>query len=173
MASYFYLMSSLPGLRSDAELPITYAEFLECCQPNVSASTYQLLADLTLASDKGPLIEDWFRFYGMLSKELNYQRSQKLGKSYSGAYDKDGLIGQVVNSALKAKNPLEAEKILLAYEFEMLDTLVGLHAFDDYELFGYAIKLKLLERQECFEQEKGKAEFKALFDQVQQRVYSL
>jgi len=40
-------------------------------------------------------------------------------------------------------------------------------------LFGYAIKLKLLERQSCFEQDKGKAEFKSLFDGIQQRVYSL
>lgn len=173
MASYYYLMSSLPGLRSDSELPITYEEFLQCCQSNVSASTYKLLSELTLSSDQGPLVEQWHKAYGLLSKELNYQRSLNLGKSASAAYDKDGLSGQVVSAALKAKNPLEAEKILLAYEFEVLDTLIGLHAFDDYELFGYAIKLKLLERQNCFEQEKGKAEFKSLFDQVQQRVYSL
>ena len=45
--------------------------------------------------------------------------------------------------------------------------------FDDYVLFGYAIKLKLLERLSCFEQDKGQAEFKSLFDGIQQRVYSL
>jgi len=109
----------------------------------------------------------------MLTKELNYQRSMNLGKSYSSVYDKDGQIAQVVAAALSAKNPLEAEKVLLEYEFENLDSLVGLHMFDDYVLFGYAIKLKLLERQSCFEQDKGKAEFKSLFDGIQQRVYSL
>ena len=80
---------------------------------------------------------------------------------------------QVAASALAAKDPLESEQILLDYEFELLDTLVGLHTFDDQELFGYALKLKLLERKSCFEQEKGQAEFEHLFDQVQQRVYSL
>jgi hypothetical protein len=45
--------------------------------------------------------------------------------------------------------------------------------FDDHVLFGYAIKLKLLERQNCFEDSKGKAEFKSLFEGIQQRVYSL
>ena len=45
--------------------------------------------------------------------------------------------------------------------------------FDDYVLFGYAIKLKLLERLNSFEQTKGKAEFQSLFDGIQQRVYSL
>ena len=166
MASYYYLISSLPNLRSDGEMPISYGEFLDCCKSNVSESTYERLANLTLASDQGPLLKEWASYYGMLTKELNYQRSLNLGKTYSTVFEKDALVTQVAAAALKAKNPLEAEKLLL-------DSLVGLHAFDDYVLFGYAMKLKLLERQNCFEQAKGKAEFKALFDQVQQRVYSL
>ena len=173
MASYYYLISSLPELRADGEMPISYSEFLTYCQSNVSESTYQLLKDLTLNSEEGPLVDKWANFYGMLMKELNYQRSMNLGKSYSSTYDKDGFIAQVVNTALSAKNPLEAEKVLLEYEFENLDSLVGLHMFDDYVLFGYAIKLKLLERLNSFEQTKGKAEFKSLFDGIQQRVYSL
>lgn len=173
MASYYYLISSLPNLRSDVEMPITYSEFLDCCKSNVSDATYELLCNLTLDADKGPLMKEWNAVYGMLMKELNYQRSINLGKPYSNSFEKDSLITQVAASALRAKNPLEAEKILLDYEFELLDSLVGLHAFDDHVLFGYAMKLKLLERQNCFEQAKGKAEFKTLFDQVQQRVYSL
>jgi hypothetical protein len=173
MASYYYLISSLPELRADGEMPISYSEFLTYCQSNVSETTYQLLKDLTLNSSEGPLVDKWANFYGMLMKELNYQRSMNLGKSYSSTYDKDGFIAQVVNTALSAKNPLEAEKVLLEYEFENLDSLVGLHMFDDYVLFGYAIKLKLLERLNSFEQTKGKAEFKSLFDGIQQRVYSL
>ena len=173
MASYYYLIASLPELRADGDMPITYDEFLTCCQSNVSESDYQLLKDLTLNSTEGPLVDEWSKFYGMLNRELNYQRSMNLGKSYSSAFDKDGFIAQVVNSALSAKNPLEAEKLLLEYEFENLDSLVGLHMFDDHVLFGYAIKLKLLERLNSFEQTKGKAEFKSLFDGIQQRVYSL
>ncbi|MBE6027147.1 MAG: hypothetical protein E7227_00910 [Clostridiales bacterium] len=173
MASYYYLIASLPELRADGDMPLTYDEFLSCCQSNVSEEKYQMLKDLTLDSTEGPLVDEWSRFYGMLMKELNYQRSMNLGKSYSSAYDKDGLIAQAASAALTAKNPLEAEKVLLEYEFENLDSLVGLHMFDDYVLFGYAIKLKLLERLNCFEQTKGKAEFQSLFDGIQQRVYSL
>ncbi len=173
MASYYYLIASLPELKADGDMPITYSEFLTCCQSNVSDSDYEILENLTLNSTEGPLIKEWAEFYGMLSKELSYQRSMNLGKSYSSVYDKDGFISQVVGSALSAKNPLEAEKILLEYEFDNLDSLIGLHMFDDYVLFGYAIKLKLLERLSCFEQTKGQAEFKSLFDGIQQRVYSL
>lgn len=173
MASYYYLIASLPELRADGEMPLTYEEFLSLCQSNVSESDYEILKNLTLDSKEGPLVSEWANFYGMLTKELNYQRSINLGKSYSAAYDKDGIIAQVASSALAAKNPLEAEKILLEYEFENLDSLVGLHMFDAHVLFGYAIKLKLLERLTSFEQDKGKAEFQTLFDGIQRQVYSL
>lgn len=173
MASYYYLVSSLPTLTADGEMPLSYDEFLKCCQGNVSESKYKLLEELTLNSTEGPLIEEWSVFYGNLMKELNYQRSMRLGKSYSSAFDKEPTAASVAASAIAAKNPLEAEKILLDYEFDYLDTLTGLHMFDDYVLFGYAIKLKLLERQSCFEHEKGKQEFSNLFTTVQQRVLSL
>lgn len=173
MASYYYLISSLPELKSDGDMPMTYQEFLGMCQSNVSDAKYQLLENLTLDSDEGPVVKEWAAVYGSLTKELNYQRSINLGRAYNTSYDKDSITAQVAAAALAAKNPLEAEQILLDYEFDLLDSLVGLHVFDDDVLFGYAIKLKLLERQNCFEQKKGKAEFKRLFDSIQQRVYSL
>ena len=92
MASYYYLIASLPELKADGEMPITYSEFLSCCQSNVSDSDYELLENLTLSSTEGPLVSEWAVFYGMLQKELGYQRSMNLGRSYSSAYDKDGLL---------------------------------------------------------------------------------
>ncbi len=173
MASYYYLIASLPELKSDAEMPVSYRGFLDLCQTVVSKPTYQLLENLTLSSDEGPLVREWSEMYGALRRELNYQRSLNLGKPYPASPDKDFVTAQVVSSALAAKNPLESEQILLDFEFERLDELVGLHVFDDYVLFGYAIKLKLLERRDCFEHDKGSAEFRQLLGEVQQRVYSL
>lgn len=173
MASYYYLISSLPDLRTDGDMPLTYAEFLDMCRSDVSEDKMQILENLTLSSTKGPILKEWSEFYGNLTKELNSQRSARLGKQYPVSFDKDYTLTQVAAAAIAAKNPLDAEKILLDCEFDNLDSLVGLHAFDDEYLFGYAIKLKLLERQSCFVKEKGQKEFKRLFDQVQQRVYSL
>ena len=173
MASYYYLSASLPELRADGDMPLTYDEFLTCCQGNVNEEDFERLKNLSLDSKDGPLMKEWGAFYGMLTKELNYQRSMNLGKSYSSAYDKDGFIAQTASAALSAKNPLEAEKILLEYEFENLDSLVGLHMFDDHVLFGYAIKLKLLERLNSFEHETGNAEFQTLLGGIQESVYSL
>ena len=173
MASYYYLIASLPELRAEGEMPISYEEFLTLCSSNVSETDYAILKDLTLQSTEGPLVKEWAEFYGMLRRELNHQRNLNLGRNDTTVYEKDGLIAQVVSQALSAKNPLEAERILLEYEFENLDNLVGLHMFDDHVLFGYAIKLRLLERLTSFEQEKGKAEFQSLFDGIQKSVYSL
>ncbi len=173
MASYYYLMSSLPMLSSGGDMPMSYEDFLTCCRGNVDEETYSRLESLTLSSSEGPLLEEWSAAYGSLMRELNSQRSLALGKPYPQGVEKDGLNSHLVTQVMNAKNPLEAEQLLLDSEFEVLDNLVGLHMFDSSELFGYAVKLKLLERRSCFEKEKGKAEFKSLFDQIQQRVYSL
>ncbi len=173
MAAYYYLVSSLPELKSDGEMPLSYQEFLDLCESSVSVDKYNLLKDLTLSSTNGPLIKEWNKVYGALTKELNYQRSMKMGKPYPTPDNKDFMTTQVVSSALAAKDPLEAEKIMLDYEFQQLDELVGLHMFDDYVLFGYAVKLKLLERQGCFDHTKGETEFRQLLGEVQQRVYNL
>ena len=70
MASYYYLISSLPDLRSDGDLPMSYQEFLVMCQAAVSEQTYRVLEELTLFSDDAPILRDWAAFYNMLAKEL-------------------------------------------------------------------------------------------------------
>ena len=40
MASYYYLISSLPTLSADGGMPFSYEEFLRLCQSNVSGETY-------------------------------------------------------------------------------------------------------------------------------------
>ena len=52
MASYYYLISSLPDLRTDGDMPFTYEEFLSMCQSNVSESKYEFLSNLTLSTVK-------------------------------------------------------------------------------------------------------------------------
>ena len=173
MGSYYYLIASLPELKADGGMPITYSEFLTCCESNVSEEEFELLKNLTLSSKEGPLVREWSTFYRALTGEMNFQRSLKLGRTYTTPYDKDGFMAQIVDFALAAKNPLESERILLDYEFRNLDLLIGPHMFDEEALFGYAIKLRLLERLTSFEHEKGKAEFESLFDGIQQRVYSM
>ena len=173
MASYYYLMSSLPMLRSDGDMPFRYDTFLEMCRSCVSHTSYERLENLTVNSSEGPLIEEWAAFYGALADELASQRSARLGKSRETSTVCDENTARTVADALHAKNPLEAENLLLKLEFEQLDELIGIHAFDEYALNGYALKLKLLERQTVFDKTRGKAECKRLLDNLRQQIMSI
>ena len=103
MAShYYYLISSLPELRSDGDMPLSYQEFLDLCESTVSRGTYKLLSELTLNSAEGPLVKEWNQVYGAMTKELNYQRSMKLGKSYPAPSAKD-YVTSVPHSARRIR----------------------------------------------------------------------
>ena len=43
MASYYYLISSLPMLKAQGEPPMDYAAFLAMCQTAVSGGVYRTL----------------------------------------------------------------------------------------------------------------------------------
>ena len=45
--------------------------------------------------------------------------------------------------------------------------------FDEYALYGYAMKLQLLERQRTFRYDRGKQAFDGLMDNIRQQISSL
>ena len=53
MASYYYLVSSLPMLKTQGEPPMDYAAFLGMCKTAVSSGVYQTLEELTVESEIG------------------------------------------------------------------------------------------------------------------------
>lgn len=172
MASYYYLISSLPMLKSDGSIPMDSKSFLEQCKSCVSASTYDALCNLSKA-DSHPMLKAWSKFYNSLMDELNYQRKINLGKQCNAPENRDAEVVNTIASALAAKNPLISEQMLLELEFSRIDSMMGLHTFDEYYLYGYAIKLSLLERQTIFKHDDGKAEFKTLFTGVQRQIVSM
>ena len=173
MASYYYLMSSLPMLRADSAMPITYDKFLSYCQSAVSKQTLDLLENLSVESKKGPLISEWAKFYSSFKDELVYQRKKKQNLTVSGYSDVDIEVKKAITAAVNDDNPLNAENTLLAIQFEKIDDLIGIHAFDDHALFGFAIKLKLLERRTIFDQKTGKAEFTRLVKGLEEHIQSI
>ena len=170
MAAYYYLLASLPMLRADGGLPLTYAEFLAQCKSAVSDAKYALLENLTLSSSKGPLLAEWAKFYAALERELVRFRNQRLDRQPQKAGLKDETVFKEISAAVGGKNPLEAEKAMLALEFKKLDELIGTHSFDDHALFGYALKLKLLERKNVFDPKKGKTELNRILDGLLNRI---
>ena len=88
-------------------------------------------------------------------------------------YSRTAFFAKTVTAAGNAENPLEGERLLLDLEFRRLDGMIGLHNFDDHALYGYAMKLQLLERQRTFRYESGKRAFDGLMQNIRQQVSSL
>ncbi len=149
MASYYYLISSLPMLRAGDAPPLDYAAFLDQCRGAVSDRVYRSLEELTVRSEDGGFVSRWAAFYRVLQGELTYQRRVKRGESCAAPNERDAAVTQTVTAAVNAKDPLEGERLLLALEFDRLDELVGLHSFDDCALYGYALKLQLSSGSAC------------------------
>ena len=97
----------------------------------------------------------------------------KLGRPCPAPYNRDPGIVRAVSEAVNAENPLEGEQILLDLEFRRLDGMIGLHNFDDHALYGYAMKLQLLERQRLFRREAGKRAFDGLAAHIRRQIPSL
>ena len=173
MSSYYYLLSSLPLLKADGEMPFSYDTFLGMCRGNVKQERYQMLETLTVQSSEGALVSDWAKFYGVLNEELTYQRRVRLGKPCQAPVNRDDGAIRTVTAAMNEKNPLEAEKMLLTLQFEKLDELVNQHYFDDAALVGYALKLKLLERKTIFHRETGRTELDRIAEGLQKQIMNM
>ncbi|MBO5928838.1 MAG: DUF2764 family protein [Clostridia bacterium] len=171
--AYYYLISSLPMLKADGSMPLSYDQFLILCRDVLGDAKYALLKDLSLSSVDGPLVKEWAKYYGLLHEELTYQRNVRLGRKTAAPSYREESIVKLVSAAMNHKNPLAAEEMLLAWQFEKLDELVGIHYFDDYALIGYALKLKLLERKQSFIKEDGKAEFGRIVGNLEHQIMSM
>ena len=174
MASYYYLISSLPMLRAGDAPPLDYAAFLDQCQGAVSDRVYRSLEELTVRSEDGGFVSRWAAFYRVLQGELTYQRRVKRGESCAAPNERDAAVTQTVHRGSERKGPARGRAGCCSrWEFDRLDELVGLHSFDDCALYGYALKLRLLERQRVFRHDEGKAAFDTLLGQVRQQIFSL
>lgn len=173
MSHFYYLVSSLPAIEAGSKSTLTYPQFLELCRNVVSPQVYETLENLSIESSKGPLVSQWSAFDASLRQCLNELRRERLGQKGEKAPYCDQFIRDAAQAAFDARNPLEAEQILLKAQFDYLDSLVNGHFFDDYNLYGYAIKLRLIERQTVFTHSEGRKEFDRLFENLQKQILSI
>lgn len=174
MASYYYLVATLPMLKFDDAAPFGSAAFLEMCKGKVSPSDYETLSKALSGELSGhPFLKKWQSFTRMVKAELNDQRSRKLSRS-DARYHNDGprefRISEAVRLAVGTDNPLEGELALMHLSWKYLEELAVLHTFDLEGLLCYALKLQLLERKGLFTREDGNAEFKRLFSNLQSEI---
>ncbi len=174
MASYYYLVATLPSLRYDGTVPFSCSQFLSLCKEQVSERHYQIIRAAVQDGDaKNKFLSDYQHFCSMVKGELTEQRSRKLSVSdseYKNTSDKEARISETVRQALGMDDVLQAELLLLQLHWKYVDDLVALHTFDIEGLLAYALKLRLLERKNLFTREEGNAEFKRLFSNIQTEI---
>jgi len=177
-------MASLPMLKFSDNDVISYPEFLELCEGNISDKEFKWLKNIKLDEPgEGPLLKEWSDFYNQLLDELAIQRGKKLGRDIQANGSGDSkIISKVTNAVtqalgdgekLKVNNPLGAEISLLSFMYDELDQMISLHTFDNIALAGYSIKLQLLNRKKMFSALEGQAEYKRLFSNMQSVIYNI
>ncbi len=174
MASYYYLVATLPSLRYDGSLPFTTDDFLSVCKEQVSKSHIALLRQAVSGEHSShPFLSQYQHFASMVQKELVEARSKKLSlsdSSYRNDGEKQANISETVRQALSNEDVLQAELMLIRLHWAFLDDLSALHTFDIEGLLSYALKLKILQRKSLFTREEGNAEFKRLFSNIQTEI---
>lgn len=153
---YTYLVSSLPLLRFDRELPFSYEKFLEMCRDFISEKEFIMLKTITekepeITKIKNKTLKEWFNFDFALRNELAKQRASRKNEDsskYLRKTDKDlsNYFIHLISEALKSSSPLEAERILDRARWIYLEELERGHFFDFDFLVVYGVKLCILER---------------------------
>lgn len=166
MASYYYLVASLPTLSFDQSPPLSIKQFMEKCQAELSKKDYKVLENLfnEQESPLHPFIEKYRAFSFSLNEVLNYFRGQKLQRideSQTRKFSESNLV-EIVKLALSAENPLRGELALLKYRWDYISSLASFKYFELEVVLAYAVHLKLAQRKALFDDEKGKVEFESI-----------
>ena len=173
MAVYYYISASLPMLVGpDQPPPLESREFLDACRRFLDQSDFPSVENSTLDPD-GPdapgVCLGYRTWERSLRNDLAKLRAaeQQLDPS---AYVRDvapvfGTL-QVASAAMNASTPLEAEILLDAARWSVIDDLETGHYFDIEFLRSYRLKLQLLERRAMFDEERGFAAYRDIYARV-------
>lgn len=177
MGSYYYLVAQLPSLSYAQSAPMTSTRLRELCKELMSAEDAALLGfcslegrdALPMGAAASPLIAGWLAWERALRLALAKGRAQRLKRDATQlAQPPDDALDAlaVAKAALSIDSPLEAEFFLDKSRWDAVEKLQTRNYFDRDTVYGYMIKLLLLERKALFRVEEGFAEYKAIYASV-------
>ena len=178
MTSYYYAMAQLPAIIPGTKPVLTYEKFLSLMENSVGKRDFQLLKNLSLVLPAGnkktgvAFLDRWAEYERALRSELAKARAEKLNWTLT----KDELARFGGNEALDVKkiareacgidDPLQAEKFLTKARVAAVMKIRGLSAFNRDALFAYAVALLMQTREENVDTERGRSEYKAIYDKI-------
>lgn len=172
MPSRYYFLSSLPMLRFTDSAPLSWDSFLYQAKGNISEGDYALICGLSEGKvGHNGFLKQWQKFNGDLNGAINAKRRKNLGRSEGRSTESYSYeIEQLCKAAIQAKDPLEAELLLMKCRYEYLESKVGFDGFSQTALLAYALQLQILIRKDLFTVEAGNAEYKRLFGILQKEM---
>ena len=153
MDKYYYTIAQLPLLFFDRVPEISSESFLEEAEKWLSPRDFAVLSQADYAAlqtiKRGPgVLKRYIEFERNFRTELvHWRRAQRDGQDYKPRSFPPSLV--------KEGNPLEVERKLLRYRWDIINELEWDHHFDLDFLVLYYIKLQILERLSLFDKEKG------------------
>lgn len=176
MASYYYLVASLPTLNFDQESPFSLEEFYQMCQQELTKNDLKVIESLLYDLDDSnhPVLVKWNTFVNQMENILSEMRGERLSRETEtkGKSDRDATIVETIKAAMQAENPLEAELILMRLQWDFAAELAQNSYFEIETLASYALQLKLALRKALFKRFEGKGEFEHLFSILQKNIKS-
>ncbi|MFH1970303.1 MAG: DUF2764 family protein [Verrucomicrobiota bacterium] len=184
MASYYYLVASLPALFLDEESPITPAEFMAACDQWLDADDARDIHGLMdnhsacakasgfakatpdttpdrLECIKGACANQWLARETEIRNAITRLRAAKVHVDAEPflrpCRELDLYTENAVAEAMSRPQPLERELGLDQVRWSLLDDLSRFDPFGLSAVIAYALKLKLVERWSALTVEKGRA----------------
>ncbi len=183
--NHYYFAASLPMINFDSALPMGVDDFIEDCYrllPHEDAEfiqrllarkimDYAFLRQLVTES-KGQIgyrnkaFQKGVAFNRAFRNELAWFRAERAGKDPNdfirGERNPDPRIQEVIRTADKEENLLEAEMMLDRFRWAFLDELEQGHYYDIEFITIYGIKLMILERYHTLDSPRGEEIFKEI-----------
>jgi len=178
MASYYYLVASLPALFLDEEPPITSAEFMAACDQWLDADDVRDIhclmdnhsACVKATPDKtadrpecikGACANQWLARETEIRNTIAGLRAAKARVDAESflrpCRELDLYTEKAVAEAMSRPQPLERELGLDQLRWSLLDDLSRFDPFGLPAVIAYALKLKLVERWSALTVAKGRA----------------
>ncbi|MBN2060634.1 MAG: hypothetical protein JW882_09500 [Deltaproteobacteria bacterium] len=170
MGEYFYLVSSLPGLKPEGSIPISTKEFVETCARLMKKSDFELLQAAMLNTveiepHQNDLIGRWQAYEYGLRNELVRLRARKHSIDPESSLHQPFLNPQMAALAREIfdeESPLKAEQRYIKVLWAALDELQACQSFNLEYLMVYYLKLQLLERKTLFRLDAGKQKLESI-----------
>jgi len=160
--SYYFLISSLPGISLEAKPSLSLSDFRTACTTQLSeadAAALECLLDGGIETENHSFVKSWTARDTQLRNASARLRAAKQSRDAADFVRPhtgfDVGIETMVEEAYNNSNPLERERELDRIRWRVLDELAGADPFSTNALLAYAVKLRIAERWASMDEKKG------------------